>query len=417
MSHLTPQAAATMSKSFSSALAGWVLTMVLAGPLSAWQLDFQPEAVFDEASAIIESDFFDPELNGLDWPAVVARYRPRAAKATTRDEFATVMSDFVAELKTSHTAWFSVNHPKRYQLLGIFTFLAPDDQPELFHYEGIGIDSVRIDGHTFVRSVFDGLPAARAGLLYGDELITVDGQPFHPMDSFRGKAGTSVTVGIRRDEGGPVLELAIEVENLNARTMFETALDASVTKIEREGKSIGYVHAWSYAGRDYHETISELLIWGDLKDCDAVILDLRDGWGGASFDYLNLFRPPIATMQSKDREGNAVNYTGVWGKPVVLLTNERSTSGKELFAYGFRKLDLGTMVGGRTAGAVVGGSPRMMSNGDVMYLAVVDTRVDGIRLEGKGVAPDLAVERPLQWAGGADPQRDAAVGVALEKVR
>ncbi|MEM9388637.1 MAG: S41 family peptidase [Pseudomonadota bacterium] len=148
---------------------------------------------------------------------------------------------------------------------------------------------------------------------------------------------------------------------------------------------------------------------------------MRDGWGGAGLDYLNLFRDPIATTTSRTRDGTVDDYDGVWGKPVVPLVvvplvNERSTSGKEMFAYGFRKLSLGPVVGSRTAGAVVGGSPRLLPNGDLLYLAVVDVAIDGERLEGVGVHPDVVVERPIPYAAGADPQLEAAVEVALAQL-
>ena len=47
-----------------------------------------------------------------------------------------------------------------------------------------------------------------------------------------------------------------------------------------------------------------------------------------------------------------------------------------------------------------------------MYLAVADVRVDGERLEGVGVAPDVEVADQLPFADGADPQLDKAIDVA-----
>ena len=42
--------------------------------------------------------------------------------------------------------------------------------------------------------------------------------------------------------------------------------------------------------------------------------------------------------------------------------------------------------------------------------------VDGVRLEGVGVPPDVEVEIELPYAGGADPQLEAALDVLLEQV-
>jgi len=55
----------------------------------------------------------------------------------------------------------------------------------------------------------------------------------------------------------------------------------------------------------------------------------------------------------------------------------------------------------------------------LLYVAVTGHEFDGgQRLEGAGVMPDHRVERPLPYAGGADPVLDAAVGLlAKQKVK
>ena len=49
---------------------------------------------------------------------------------------------------------------------------------------------------------------------------------------------------------------------------------------------IGYIHVWCYAGYAYQRELEGLLSEGALKDADALIWDLRDGWGGAVPEYL-----------------------------------------------------------------------------------------------------------------------------------
>jgi hypothetical protein len=50
-----------------------------------------------------------------------------------------------------------------------------------------------------------------------------------------------------------------------------------------------------------------------------------------------------------------------------------------------------------------------MPGGNRLYMAITGLTVDGDVLEGVGVAPDIAVERPLPYAGGADPVLDRAM--------
>ena len=65
---------------------------------------------------------------------------------------------------------------------------------------------------------------------------------------------------------------------------------------------------------------------------------------------------------------------------------------------------------------MTGGSPLILSDASLLYLGVADVRVDGVRLEGVGVAPDVVVERPIPYAAGADPQVDAAIEVLFERL-
>lgn len=88
----------------------------------------------------------------------------------------------------------------------------------------------------------------------------------------------------------------------------------------------------------------------------------------------------------------------------VLLVNKATRSGKEIFAFGAQKYGLATVIGERTAGAVVAGRLFPLPNGDLLYLAVRGSRIDGITLEGVGVVPDIVVPMDIRYRGGSDPQ-------------
>lgn len=381
------------------------------------ELPFEAAEVFDEVVGHVNESFWSESLVGDEWHAACREYRDRAIAATTHDDFAQVINELLDRLQSSHTAYFSQQDPRLYQLLGIFQFAAPDSEPERFTYEGIGIATEVIEGKRYVSAIYDGLPAASSDLRFGDEIIAVDGKDFHPIDSFRKKSGVAVTLTIRRDgPNAPTREIAVTPARMNGRTMFETALSASSQIIEHGEHRIGYVHAWSYAGEKYHESIRDLILWGDLSTCDALVLDLRDGWGGANVDYVNVFREPILEVTTTTRDNEPLRITGVWGRPVALVVNERSRSGKELVTFAFKKLNLGEVVGTTTAGAVVGGRCIPLSNQDVLYLAAADVLADGIRIEGTGVEPTIRAERPIPYANGSDPQLEAAVKSLAESI-
>ena len=399
-----------------------ILLLLLSSPLWA---QTKPQAkIFEQAWQTVNDNFYDPKFNGVNWQAIREKYQPQAAQAQSNQQIAVAINQMLSQLRTSHTHFYTQDEPAYYQLLGIFQPGNKDFQQQItkffpkgkVEYSGIGAFTKNINGKTFVSAILDGSPAAEAGLKVGDCLLGVDGSPYQPIQSFVGKAGQKVTLLIQRSPNpNTQIEIAIAPQMLDATTMFLDAQQASTQVIERQGKKIGYVHIWSYAGDQYQQQLEEDLIYGRLKDADGLVLDLREGWGGASPNYLNIFtaKGPSVTSVLRNGKRNTINYQ--WKKPVVMIVNEGSRSGKEILAFGFQKYNIGPVVGAKTAGAVVGGRPFLMQNGSLLYLAVADVFVDGNqRLEGKGVTPDINVPFSLEYAQGADPQKERAIEVVLK---
>jgi carboxyl-terminal processing protease len=200
-------------------------------------------------------------------------------------------------------------------------------------------------------------------------------------------------------------------EQIKPNEAFLKAMEESARTIVADGAKIGYIHVWSYAGTQYQQLLERELSSGKLKDADALVWDLRDGWGGAEAEYLHLFtgRAPITTLISRDGRQSMANIT--WRKPVAMLVNAGTRSGKEILAYGFKAYGVGEVIGDRTAGAVLAGRAYLLSDGSLLLLAVADVLVDGVRLEGIGVMPTIAVPSPGVYAQGKDLQLDRAVEV------
>jgi carboxyl-terminal processing protease len=388
----------------------------------------QPQAkVFDEVWKTAQDKFYDPNMNGVNWQAVRSKYQPQARQAQSSEAVAAVINQMLSELKTSHTRFYTPDEPAYYQILGIFQPRNPDLQKQLrkffpsgkIEYSGIGIFSKDINGQTFVSGILDGSPAAQSGLKVGDRLLSVDGQPFRPIQSFAGKAGKEVTLLVQRSiNPNSQQKISLKPKMLDATTMFMDALNSSIQTIQREGKKIGYVHIWSYAGDQYQQQLEDELIYGRLNDADALVLDLREGWGGAPLTALNIYTGQGPSITNIPRNGQRYIYNSHWKKPVVMLVNEGSRSAKEILAFGFQQYQIGPVVGAKTAGAVVAGSPFLMQDGSLLYLAVANVYVNGKhRLEGEGVTPDVVVPFTLEYAQGADPQKERAIAVALEAAK
>ena len=344
------------------------------------------------------------------------KHRGAYAEAKTDAERSAAINAMLDELGVSHTHHFIKEQPSYYQLVDIFSWPLRRDIPKYFSggavtYSGIGIFTKNIDGKTFISGVLAGLPADTAGLLVGDEIISADGSPFEPVGSFRSKEGEAVALAIRRDADGPVTTIAVRPRRIKPDDTFESAMRDSARIIEANGRRIGYIHIWSYAGRSYQEILEAALSEGKLKDADALIWDLRDGWGGARPSFLRIFDPHGPTMILSERNGDTELVGFRWRKPVVLLANNGTRSGKEVLTYGFKKNGYGEVVGEPTAGALLAARAFLLSDGSLLILAVNDVTVDGERLEGKGVVPTIEVPFELPYAAGKDPQLNRAISV------
>ncbi|MBR1033770.1 S41 family peptidase [Bradyrhizobium liaoningense] len=371
-------------------------------------------ATLEEVWRTVRDRFYDPHLHGLDWSAVRERYLPDAARASSEEALAGVINSMLSELHASHTR-YTPYEPEYYQLSDIFAgALRRRGLERVFpngriSYPGIGILS-RLDtqGRNMITGVIEGTPAQQAGLLAGDAIVFADGAPFEPVQSFRGKVGKEVVLGLRR--AGAFMQISVTPVEIEPNKMFLDGLKASARIIPANGRSIGYVHVWCYAGSVYQRTLEHLLSQSPLNGADALIWDLRDGWSGAIPGYLDLFNTRAPTIQVTDRNGASELENVKWRKPVAMLVNGGTRSGKEILAYGFKKYRLGEVIGSRTEGAVLSATAFLIDGG-LLLLAVGDVQVDGERLEGVGVAPTIEVQAEPGSMGLDDPQLNRAIAV------
>ncbi|HEY8247668.1 MAG TPA: S41 family peptidase [Hyphomicrobium sp.] len=385
----------------------------------AYEPKSEKTAVYEEVWRLARDKFYDPKMKGLDWEAMGNKHRFAYLAAKTDAQRSAAINALLTELGASHTRHYTKDETAYYELVDIFSYPLRRDIPKHFagekvRYAGIGMFTKDIDGKTFVTAVFPDFPAARAGLLAGDEIVAADNRPFAPIGSFRNKIGEKVTLQIRREANGDTRSITVEPHWIEPGETFQAALRDSARIIETNGKRVGYVRVWSYAGTEYQSLLEDVLSDGKLKDADALIWDLRDGWGGAHPRYLSVFNTYGPTLALTGRNGttNLVGYR--WGKPVAMLVNGGTRSGKEVLAYGFKKNGFGQVIGERTAGALLAGTAFLLSDGSLLIMAVEDAAVDGERVEGKGVPPSIEVPFDIRYAAGKDPQLDKAVAVLAD---
>lgn len=341
--------------------------------------------VFLQTWRLVESNFYDPHLNGVESESVKQSYLEKIQSQPERALELT--NESLAELRASHTRLFHESDPLYFELLDVFAH-GPLEKKIRARFDGqlpwyVGI-LARVEDRT-VKAVAPGGPASAAGLLVGDEIQQVNGQPFHPINSFAGKADETVALQVKRKD--KVLELSLTPRRIQPREAFLKSISDSAKIYDEPPYKIGYVRMWSYAGEAFQEKLSEVL-QGKLKETDGLVFDLRGSWGGASPQFAELFVSQTElVMKPRGAEPFVMKAPG-YSAPVMILCDPTVSSGKEILARNLQKSGRATVLGSPSRGAVLGGELHLLPHGYALYLARAEVTVDGQSMEGLGVFPD-----------------------------
>lgn len=214
---------------------------------------------------------------------------------------------------------------------------------------GVSIQGTYMDGFEIL-AVLPDSPALEAGLVPGDKLIAVNGQPLTAESNVTalvaGEEGTEVTITLRRADRS-VLEV----------TMTRRAVQIPIVTYEVTDDHIGYVDCTSF-GESTFSTVKQALTELDKK-VSVWVMDLRSNPGGtatAAAGTAGLFLGQQTMTYFRDADGDYRNYytTAVCpdlsDKPLIILTSPHSASGSELFSAAIRDYGAGIAIGQRTLG-------------------------------------------------------------------
>ncbi len=341
---------------------------------------------FDEIVSLIQTKLYDPKTNGVNLKKISQEYRVKINDVGTKFEFSDLVNGMLEKLHVSHASYMNDEDAQ-------FAMFPSVLQRDLTGHriEHIGVMG-RQEGKEFVvAGVMDGSPAQKGGILSGDRLLKAGGKQFTTAGSFQGKAGIPVEIELKRKGATkPIVVSAIPVKENQLRA-FESASRASAKTLMIGDLKIGYFHLWTMAN-DVFKAVLDQTMTGKLHDTDGMILDLRDGYGGIPFGYMDVFVRPDISWESTGRDGVArVTHTG-YDKPLVVLINGGTRSAKEFFAFQMRKSKRAKLVGTRTAGAFLAAGGFPIGSDGYLELPILNLKADGVKLEGKGVEPDISVE-------------------------
>ncbi len=376
--------------------------------------------IFDEAWRVNRDYFYDPKMHGRDWAAMKAKYAPFLPYLSSRGDLNRLIQWMCSELAVGHHR----NTPGD-------SYLAATPVPGGL----LGADYEVANGRYRFKKVFGGLnwnPELRAPLSEpgvevkaGEYLLAVNGKDLAPPENlyarFERTAGTIVpiTVGPSPDGKGSRTVNVVPVED-EVQMRVRDWVEGNLRKVDAAtGSRVAYVYVPNTAGlgHTYFKRYFYPQAWKD-----AIIVDERFNAGGSVADeYIEaLTRRPIAWWTMRYGEDLKTPSASIQG-PKVMLINENAGSGGDLLPWMFRHFKVGTLVGERTWGGLVGilGFPTLM-DGAVVTAPNLGfwTPEEGYGVENVGVPPDVEVEQtPADVIAGHDPQLEKAIAIAMEELK
>jgi C-terminal processing protease CtpA/Prc len=416
-----------------SMLAAFVL--IFDGNLRAQQpwgkqdIDSSRQMLRDACDAV-KKNYYDTKFHGLDWDARCHQYEEEMKTATSLGDSFSIIADFLAGLKDSHTFFepparpFKIDYGYRFQMIGDSAFVSrvrPGTDAESKLHPGdqiVAINKVRVTRNSVwqLNYMFNSIsPQPRAQLLIRDS----DGQTRTVEVASRARPHKKV-VNLTGSDGGTDLWQLIrdeENEDHTVRQRWVEVDDALIWKMPEF----------------FLEDAEIDRILGIARKHKTLILDLRGNPGGELdtltrmledvFDHDVKIGDRVGRKESKPIIAKSTGRAAFTGKIIVLIDSD-SASASELFARVIQLEHRGTVIGDLSSGSVMAARGYGSAQGldtKIFYgfsVTVADLLMgDGKSLEHAGVTPDeILLPTGEDIAKGRDPVLAHAAELAGVKI-
>lgn len=373
--------------------------------------------IFHEAWRINRDYFYATNMHGVDWRAMREKYSVFLPHLSCRSDLNRVIQWMCSELAVGH-----------HFIFGGDTFQKPEKVPGGL----LGADYVIENGRYRFKKVYGGLnwnPELRSPLKEpgidvkeGEYLLAVNGKElFSDMNLYSLFENTSgkiieITVGPKPNSEGARIISVVPIADESALRNREW-VESNIKKVhEATGGRVAYVYVPNTASPTYFKRY-----FFPQVDKEAIIVDERFNGGGSVADYyIDILRRPFVCNWNMRYGADLKTPSASIQGPKVMIIDETAGSGGDLLPWMFRKFKLGTLVGKRTWGGLVGmlGFPVLMDGGFVTAPNLAIWTEDGWVVENVGVPPDIEVEQwPAEVIAGHDPQLEKAIEVVMEELK
>jgi carboxyl-terminal processing protease len=275
-------------------------------------------------------------------------------------------------------------------------------------FGGLGVVVAVRDGALTVVTPMEDTPGFRAGLLPGDRILKIDGNPTDKMDltdaveKLRGAPGSKVTLTIIRPSSREIKDYEL------TRDVIKVDSVKDVRRIDAGGLRIGYARITQFS-EPTADDLDKKLRALEEDGLDALVLDLRHNPGGlltSAVEVCGLFVEPgemVVYTEGRSASQRQVYRTPDTGRkrrtcPLAILVNGSSASGAEIVAGALKDLRRAVVVGETTFGKGSVQSVVQLQDGTAIRLTTARYYTPGRQvIHEKGIAPDIrATMSPLE---------------------
>lgn len=339
--------------------------------------------LLSKVDGLVRHKYFDPKFNGRDWPAIVREREERIINASDEDVFEREMNSLLSALGTSHTHFLSprTKIPSRNSINATFRAV-PTEAGDRWVFQ----------------DVQPGGPADQAGVKPGDVLVSINDRQIAPPTMPEFRMGSTAAVALVH-RNGSTRELKVELAT--PRPKYSECPYAEPQNVVASvlQDRIGYLKVTMFPGVIGIDFAHEVdVAMRELQSCDRLIVDLRGNPGGGIgglrlMSYLTPDKRPVGYSLTRTRAERGYRredlprFEGIpddkWRLPfiaarfigrdasiavvtegrgpqpfhgrIAVLVNEHTAGSGEMVTGFVQENRLGTIVGAKTAGRLLGG--------------------------------------------------------------
>ena len=349
-----------------------------------------------------------------------------------------IRQDYVDENKTSYHDLINAAMKGMLSSLDPHSqFMDPDDFRDMqddtrSRFNGLGIEVSMKNGLPTVITAMEDTPAAKAGILSGDQILRINGISTERMDLqdainvLRGPAGAKLTLTLLRPSTKEIKEYTLQ----RAEIKIQSVKGARLLDPELTGPyKIGYIRLVQF-NEPTADELAKALDELQKQGMQALVLDLRNNPGGllnSAVDVCAQFLPPntkvVSTQGRVASQQHDYSTSGAKKErpsfPMVVLINEGSASGAEIVAGALKDLHRAVLVGETTFGKGSVQNVMQLPDGSAVRFTTAKYYTPSKQvIQGNGVTPNIRVamtaeqERSLfalRNAGNMKPEDDKSV--------